>query len=383
MERSRGFLVSSRRGLRGGLVGWVAVSILFLVLIAPKMAKSALLNEMSLEVLRSSSEGQRSLNAPGKSSLPGWANWLKDEPRLRLVQARILLSRDETERALRVLEALEGMLPDSAETLRQLLLAESYKRMGQLEKAYQAYTLIGSSDYLAQLAHHAVKDNRNYQDALRYMSWALSLQPDRPDFHAAMAQWHLDQGDPDSALDYWREAVLLAPNEAAYRIMLADTLTRLGYITEAELLLDDLVEEQASSLHGEEFFRIGIIYRNSLGMSEPGLAALEQAVDLDSANPLYRIELGRSYQYAQRYAEAGSWYESVASGPEVARFFRGLAFEQIGILAQEQDHREAAIQAYQEALTMFTACEAGLSAYCEESEERVVQRLGGLTSPLP
>lgn len=117
----------------------------------------------------------------------------------------------------------------------------SYDKLGRMREAQQAYarTLIVEPDNEAALARVIqMSSELPSADAQIQLEYLINNGVKRPEVYAALAEVRSSAGDDDSALNYLRSAIQMAPTIAMYHLnagVLADRLKRtddavMGYV---------------------------------------------------------------------------------------------------------------------------------------------------------
>jgi Tfp pilus assembly protein PilF len=164
----------------------------------------------------------------------------------------------EIDAALACLEAIDGQIPDHAPHL---------KLMGQL------YQRLGAD-----------------AQSLRHLARAMDLDPGDADLHMSLGYHYMDNGDPGTALDYFRSHLALDPNSVGGQVFQGRTLDFLGRLSEAEAALRAalaMAPEDLGILH--HLGRVLVRSENFAGAIE----AFENAKALQADDVLADIGLSR------------------------------------------------------------------------------------------
>ncbi len=175
-----------------------------------------------------------------------------------------------------------------------------------------------------------------------------------------MAEWYLDNGYPDKALDMIHKLEQAGADDASTAWLHAQVLLRAGLPDEALLLVRDTLDADTCTPEGLRLLGLAHIdagqpteaiqaferlvacdeddaaARNNLGFlqltaerCEEAAHNLERAVLLDSSNTRYRNNLGYAMVCLQRYERAERLFTS-ANPAHLAHYQLGLAYERYG-----------------------------------------------------
>jgi len=184
-------------------------------------------------------------------------------------------------------------------------------------------------------------DPPRFGEAKQAVDRVLASNPDDPRALLAAANLASAMGDFPQALEYAERAVLRAPTYVSGQVRLAELRVEAGKTGEAELGLEEALEDQPGNVEllkmlTEVYLRRG----NTAGVRET-LAALEQVT---GSNPAHKRDLAALHTaYLQRTGEAAEaeaiLREAHAENPEDAQVARELAFN---LMRQDQDEEATA-----------------------------------------
>jgi Flp pilus assembly protein TadD len=160
----------------------------------------------------------------------------------------------------------------------------------------------------------------DYQGARQSFSAALSLQPEDANLHYNVGQCYDRLGNTAQAEQAYANCLQRSPNHGPARHALAGLLVRQGRRDEAVRMVEDWLTREpkladAYALDGWLWHQYGDLPRAQ--------ARLQQAVELDPANPRALTELGVVYEAIQRPDRALVLYQRAlaqdANQPEVKK----------------------------------------------------------------
>ncbi|MBX3414748.1 MAG: tetratricopeptide repeat protein [Pirellulales bacterium] len=152
------------------------------------------------------------------------------------------------------------------------------------------------------------------EDAAAAFAAAMDQQPDNPDVRTGYGRVLVKQKKFESALEQFREAVRLAPNEAVSHQLLGTMLFDMGRYDEAVPELTKSLELNPEK--GDAQATLGRVQAR-LGNYAESEAAYAAAIRLDAENPAYRYELGNVLLMQNKFSEAiGSLREALRLRPD-------------------------------------------------------------------
>lgn len=146
----------------------------------------------------------------------------------------------------------------------------------------------------------------DYASALEYYKKAVSLNPNDGDALNNLGQVLARNGDPASAIPYLQKAVQLYPSVWAYRFNLAHAFGRVGNWSQA---VEDY--RRARALFPEDYvthFNLGMAL-HKLGDEEAAVSEFRKGAELAPAEPSFHLSLGISYEQLAMKDEAVRSYE--------------------------------------------------------------------------
>ena len=217
----------------------------------------------------------------------------------RIGQARVLLARDDVDRAVKTLEAVATQQPDDR-YIRQLL-GDGYRRQGRVERAQ--LTLAGAlgakpsfddpwgdelsayrRGYTALLgfAARALQENRLI-DAIATLETLYARFPNRSPVLSNLALAYTDAGRFDDGIRICREGLRIEPNSAALHANLSRGLLNKRQLTQALEAADTAVAADGSAAAAHQV-RAAVL--TALEQYDAALEALDHAAELTAAEPL-------------------------------------------------------------------------------------------------
>ncbi len=180
--------------------------------------------------------------------------------------------------------------------------------------------LFAKSQFLARIGQ--------LEEARQLAEMAISLDPERAEFHAWAGRVAVNLKQEDIALDYYRKAWKLAPTSQPIAMAYAQLLKRNGVIYTAQDVLAGLADSPIN-----RFARIAFAL-------DSDLRELAKDIYGGFADATYRDEMEHAFQAGQAAelldlsAEAADWYEGVVRGARalVAALRRAYLTAEIGDL---------------------------------------------------
>jgi len=225
--------------------------------------------------------------------------------------------RQEAERMVQLLEEAEEILldPDKRAAYdRQLAAASRLQTSARREQASTASRTgtgtVTPVETIISRGTELLEQNR-VADTIVLARQATEQDPHNPDAWALLAHAKKEWGEPEQAVEAFRRAIELKPNDGRYYYGLGQTLEQLNRWEEA------VTQYRRASKTDPDNHQ----YRVALGMAlirteqfDEGLALLEQCVQAESDNPAYQESLALGYQAKAYY----SWTEVPAGHPMMA-----------------------------------------------------------------
>jgi len=229
-----------------------------------------------------------------------------------------------TEPALRDLELLQSVFPDTSIVYFSIGLAKSKAREfnGAIASFKQAWVMDSSNAEIPINIGTAFYYQDSYDSAKFYLEKALEIEPEQGNAYNAMSLMAIDQGYLSSAMDLINKALDFAPNDPYF-------LNNRGYI---HLLSDsiDLAEADINEsiridpYNGWAYRNKGIMYIKKQQFTD-AVRLLTQAVKMDNTIEAVYFHLGNAYQGAGDLGKAcEAWKRSADLGEEDG----GLAFKE-------------------------------------------------------
>jgi eukaryotic-like serine/threonine-protein kinase len=186
------------------------------------------------------------------------------------------------------------------------------------------------------------------QLATQYLQTAKDKEPNSPDVHGARGELYEAQGKPKEALDEYKQAAILDPDDWRWPMSLGVAEFRQGNIEEAIRQLR--IAAQKAPENAVAFYDLSIVHRQ-MGQMEEARKEMQRALDLDPT--------------ARKYAAMGSLlllegnYEQAAEMEKKAIALNSNsreAYEDLGAAyAWSGTHREDKIRAYRNAIALEEA----------------------------
>lgn len=178
--------------------------------------------------------------------------------------------------------------------------ALDYYQDGNYEAAYALYRKMlddepGNHEVLYMMSLCRQKQNR-WKDAITHLGEAIDNFPDNPLYHYALGGLYMRTGDLQRALDGYRKASELRPNEPRARIGIGYALLSANHLDEASQELkaairaaDDQPEVKATALA-----HLGVTQLAQSKVDE-ALQNLQNAAELNPEDPYVQTHLGRAF----------------------------------------------------------------------------------------
>jgi tetratricopeptide (TPR) repeat protein len=138
-------------------------------------------------------------------------------------------------------------------------------------------------------------------DAVASFRRAVALDPDTPEYLAALGEALYDQRDLESARDEYAKASTLDPKNAAYLVASGKIYDQLGDFEAAETSFEKATE--ADRLNAEAFYGLGLIRFKRGGNDEEAIAALREAVQINRYHADAHEKLGQALVRTGRQEE--------------------------------------------------------------------------------
>ena len=140
-----------------------------------------------------------------------------------------------------------------------------------------------------------------------------------------LVRWN--KADPESALEIYRRATELDPQNISLGIQVVDVMSSLGQIDEGIRILEDLIEVHPDSVAG--YRTLAELYSAGKFRHDKGIRALRRAFELDPEHPMNSYMNAAMHWRLGDYDNTTLWMNHIASlvpDPEEARVYRGWAF---------------------------------------------------------
>jgi Tfp pilus assembly protein PilF len=159
-----------------------------------------------------------------------------------------------------------------------------------------------------------------YEDARQSFQVALTLRPEDANLHYNLAQCYDRLGNTTKAEQAYANCLARSPNHGPARHALAGLLVRQGRVEETKRMVEDWLTREPKlsdpyALDGWLWHQTGDLPRAQ--------ARLQQALEIDPANPRALTELGLVYEALQRSDRALVLYQRAlaqdANQPEIKK----------------------------------------------------------------
>ncbi|HJW96395.1 MAG TPA: sulfatase-like hydrolase/transferase [Thermoanaerobaculia bacterium] len=190
----------------------------------------------------------------------------------------------------------------------------------------------------------AVNEKRT-ADALPALEQLVRDDPRNSVFRGLLARAYKQAGRADRALELYRQAVAIAPddNDAWYELAVA--LQAAGRAKEASVVIREALRRDPSRPEAHNALGIELTEQGKFGEAE---AEFRKAIDIDSRNARAWNNLGNVYRSMNRGADAASAYEKAASlAPKYPDPLNGL-----GVLRVQNDQPRDAVGYFDQALRL-------------------------------
>jgi arylsulfatase A-like enzyme/Flp pilus assembly protein TadD len=190
----------------------------------------------------------------------------------------------------------------------------------------------------------AVNEKRT-ADALPPLEQLVHDDPRNSVFRGLLARAYKQAGRTDRALELYRQAVAIAPddNDAWYELAVA--LQAAGRAKEASVVIHEALRRDPSRPEAHNALGIEFTEQGKLGEAE---TEFRKAIDIDARNARAWNNLGNVYRAMNRSADAAGAYEKAASlAPKYPDPLNGL-----GVLRVQGDQPREAIGYFDQALRL-------------------------------
>jgi tetratricopeptide (TPR) repeat protein len=156
-------------------------------------------------------------------------------------------------------------------------------------------------------------------EALAEFAVALTIDPEKAETHASVAQLYLGQSQYAESADAARRALDLDPSHRQARYVLATSLIRLGRADEGQRELDEFQRLQAldAAAHARDFELGGLRREASVssanGDHEKAVGLLRKALELEPNAAVSHVNLGLALLRAGQPAEAVTRFQAAAA----------------------------------------------------------------------
>jgi len=177
-------------------------------------------------------------------------------------------------------------------------------------------------------------------------------EPSRANLRLILGHLESQRGRPKRALAHYAEAVRLAPEDFTAQFSLGEANARAGNLDAAARALNAALDHARSDEQRRAALkRLGEVLARAHRWDD-ARAAWQRLVDLDPSDVAGRLELARSLERFQRYAEAIEVHRGVIRLPGVDPFRAAESWRRIGRLYERLDDVPRAVAAYESALDL-------------------------------
>jgi Tfp pilus assembly protein PilF len=179
--------------------------------------------------------------------------------------------------------------------------------------------------------------------ALPLLENLVASDPANPLFRSALARAYREVGNLRRAIDLYRQAVALAPDDADAWYNLAAALEDGGAMREARAALEEVLKREPG--RPEAHNALGVAYASE-GNSDAAAAEFRRAIELDPRNARAYNNLGNLFRSMQRMDDAATAYrKAIELSPRYADALNGL-----GAVLVQQGRPQEALAAFDAAL---------------------------------
>jgi tetratricopeptide (TPR) repeat protein len=183
-----------------------------------------------------------------------------------------------------------------------------------------------------------------WKNSVTLFSHVLEVAGETPRGRIQMGAALAYMGNPDAAIEQYRRALVLSPNDYLAYLQWGNTLSRVGRYSDAVGPLEKSIELNPRSAEGHDKLGIALVRSGRPGEGEKHF---REAIRLDSGDDLYYCHLGFSLMEQKRMVEAATMLEqTVARNPFLrdAHVYLGYVYAELDQFDKAIEHCERAIE---------------------------------------
>jgi tetratricopeptide (TPR) repeat protein len=179
-------------------------------------------------------------------------------------------------------------------------------------------------------------------ESVEYITRAIAINPNVPDFHVNLALVYIELGNPVKAVPHCQRALQLNPNHPDAYNHMGVALGQLNRIDQAVLYLRKTLELKEN--HTDALMNLGALYQQ-LGRFEESLMMFQRLIQVQGPRANYFQIIGDLLRELKRIPDAEVAYrKAVELDPNLAEGWAGLA-----LLLHEKGDMPASIPLYEKA----------------------------------
>ncbi|GAB6057756.1 tetratricopeptide repeat protein [Desulfonatronum parangueonense] len=265
-----------------------------------------------------------------------------------------LVQNGEYQKALETADKLLEIKPNSSAAL--MIQGDAYLRMGRDEEALQSYLEAAeyAKMYLEPLKK-IVEFFRQKQDVssqLAYLEKLERLSPMNMDRKIEIGELHLDQGNLDTAQDYFQEAVKISTKQARDMIDQVKLTVAEACLKKdagmAERYFREILDGKSSLSQSDVhvFNRLGIALRKQ-GKWEQAVKEFKKVLNVANDTEVIHYNIGMAYMEGGRYWDAHDAFEKAMKINQAGILGNDVTTYNIGVVMQQLNKRDKALAMFQ------------------------------------
>jgi tetratricopeptide (TPR) repeat protein len=248
----------------------------------------------------------------------------------------------EFDRALTLFDRAVSVAPKSMEAhYYQGLALVGLKRDSDAVESFLIASKLNETaiDPIKNAGHALLRQKRTREAVIAYDRW-VSLAPDDPAAHGALATAFIELRRPQEAIASAERALALAPDSVDFRLVIARAQLDQGETEEALTSLLQLAERHPG--HAQIYSHLGNTLK-AVGRREEALAALRKAVELNPQEGIAYLDIADSTRFSPGDPLIATMETSLAGEmPDRSRaeieFALGKAFDDLGDVDTAFEH---------------------------------------------